>query len=281
MQVKGFAIIILVFVVVVLGIGVYLFVDTNSSTETGRSMSKANNSPTPTPYQFPYKSPRIEKSRSYRTILVGDSITASLGANANVLREYLIDYYPENEFVNYNYGYGSTNIESLPTRLHEQTTYLGATNPPILKQGFELIIIESFAFNPLSEYTLDEGLKKQTEVLEQSVRDILREKPDVALAFMIPIAPSLSEFGKGTVDLSPDQRSYWATERIAYIDNHRKFAEDHGIPVIDVYQASLKDDGTVDLKYVADDFIHPSEEGIKLISREIADYIYVNEIFPH
>lgn len=281
MRLKGFAHIILIILIVIVGVVYLSFANPNSDNEEPTIVQRVmQSSPTPTPYRFPYKNPVLEKQRSYRTILVGDSITASLGANANKLREDLIDYYPDSEFVNYNYGYGSTNIESLPQRLHEQTTYLGETNPPILKQGFELIIIESFAFNPLSEYPLEEGLQKQTEVLERSVRDILQEKPHVALAFMTPIAPSLSEFGKGTVDLSPEQRSYWATERIAYIDNHRKFAEDHGIPVIDVYEASLKEDGTVDLRYVADDFIHPSEEGIDLISQEIADYIYENEVFP-
>ena len=267
MRLKGFSHIVLVILIVLVGMVVYFsFTNSGSSNETQNIVQKVlQSSPTPTPYQFPYKTPSIEKNRSYRTVLVGDSITASLGANANRLREHLIEYYPDSEFVNYNYGYGSTNVESLPIRLHEQTKYLGETNPAILKQGFELIIIESFAFNPLSEYPLEEGLEKQTQVLEQSVRDILREKPNVALAFMTPIAPSLSEFGKGTVDLSPEQRSYWATERIAYVDNHRKFAEDHGIPVIDIYEASLKENGTDDLRYVADDFIHPSEEGIDLI----------------
>ena len=236
--------------------------------------------PTPTPYQFPYKQPVIKKSRSYRTIIVGDSIIRTLGLNANVLREYLIEYYPESEFVNYNYGYGATNVMSLPERLNEKTVYLEETNPAILKQGFELIIIESFAFNPLSEYPPEEGLVKQTEILEESVRSILKEKPNAALVFMTPIAPSVGEFGKGVVELSPEQRGFWANERIAYVDNHRKFAEGKGIPVIDVYKASLKPNGAVDLKYVSNDFIHPSEEGIKLISREIADFIYENKIFP-
>ena len=75
--------------------------------------------PTPTPYQFPYKNPIIPKGQSYRIIIVGDSIVNSLGLNANVLREDLIKYYPDSEFVTYNYGYPSTNVLSLYQRLRD------------------------------------------------------------------------------------------------------------------------------------------------------------------
>ena len=185
----------------------------------------------------------------------------------------LIEHYPENEFVNYNYGYGSTNVLSLPERLTQKTKYLKDENVDILKQGFELIIIEFFAYNPLSEFTLEEGLQKQNEALEESVMLILKEKPGSAIAFLTPIAPSISDFGRGVVDLSNEQRSYWATERIAYIENHKKFAEEKGIPVIDVYKASLMDNGIVDKKYISNDFIHPSQEGFGPISQIIADYL--------
>jgi len=76
--------------------------------------------PTPTPYQFPYKNPIIPKGESYRIIIVGDSIVNSLGLNANALREDLLKYYPDSEFVTYNYGYPSTNILSLYQRLTKQ-----------------------------------------------------------------------------------------------------------------------------------------------------------------
>src|SRR5258708_24107958 len=71
-------------------------------------------SPTPIANPFPYKIPKIPSKRSYLTFLVGDSIIAALGLNDNGLREDLIKYYPDHEFVNYNYGFPSTNIESLP-----------------------------------------------------------------------------------------------------------------------------------------------------------------------
>ena len=112
--------------------------------------------PTPTPIAtinpFPYKIPSVQNKRSYLTVLVGDSMTDALGVNANQLRLDLISYYPTHEFVNYNYGFGSTNILSILDRLNTGSTYLGKTYPPILTQGFDLTIIESFAYNPLSQF---------------------------------------------------------------------------------------------------------------------------------
>lgn len=237
-------------------------------------------SPSPTPYQFPYKNPQISKDRAYRTVIVGDSIVASLGVNANLLRLYLIDHFPNNEFVNYNYGYPATNILSLPERLTQKTKSGAEENPPILKQGFELIILESFAYNPLSQFPLSEGLQKQSASLEKSVGLIFQQKPHVALAFLTPIAPDPNNFAKGAYDLNPKQRSSWIKERIAYIENHKQFAIKKGIPVIDVYTKSLKANGEVDKIYISDDFIHPSQKGIELISHSIADYIFDNKIFP-
>lgn len=241
------------------------------------SLPKTNNQlvkipfvPAPTPYQFPYKNPAIPKSRSYRIVIVGDSIVASLGLNANVLREYLIKYYPDSEFVTYNFGYPSTNVLTLYQRLKDE----------ILKEGIDLIIVESFGYNPLSEYSISEGLAKQDGELEKSVRLILSEKPVASLAFMTPIAPDSANFARGSRELSDETRKAWVEERIAYIDNHRNFAEVKGIPVIDVYKASLKADGSVDRTYISDDFIHPSKKGIDLMSKLIADYIFENKIFP-
>lgn len=273
---RGFAHVLVLIILVVGVLAIYVA----SRKEVNTPIDTFAVTPAPTPYQFPYKAPVIAKNRSYRIVIVGDSIVATLGANANSLRLNLINYYPESEFVTYNYGYPATNVLSLPERLVSPTKNAAADNPAILSQGFELIIIESFAFNPLSHLALPEGLKKQAEVLEESVRLVLREKPDVAIAFMTPIAPHPTRFATGTYSLSDEERKIWVAERLAYIENHKKFATERSIPVIDVYAASLGPDGVVDSALIADDTIHPSEEGIELISRTIADYIFLNNIFP-
>lgn len=273
---RGFVHIFILLIVIIVITAVYIL----SLPKTKNVVTAILSTPAPTPYQFPYKNPVIPKDRSYRMVIVGDSIVNSLGLNANILRLALIGYYPNSEFVTYNYGYSATNVLSLYQRLTEKTANNGSENPAILKQGFELIIIESFGNNPLSQFPLNEGLEKQNEELERSIKAILAEKPNVALAFMTPIALDPVSYARGTVALSPEVRKQWVSERIAYIDNHRKFAENLGIPVIDVYKASLKPDGTVDKTYISDDFVHPSKKGIELISKTIADYIFTNKILP-
>ncbi|HKB88739.1 MAG TPA: SGNH/GDSL hydrolase family protein [Patescibacteria group bacterium] len=268
---KGFSSILILLLIV----GVVYFLYSNKSKDLIQTVINS-----PAPYQFPYKNPVIPKNRSYRIVIVGDSIVASLGLNANTLREDLIKYYPDSEFVTYNYGYPSTNVLSLYERLTQKTKNDSAENPAILKQGFELIIIESFGYNPLSQFPLEEGLKKQNDELEKSVEAILSVKPNAALAFMTPIALDPLHFAMGTRDLSPTVRKQWVEERVAYINNHKKFAQEKGIPIIDVYEASLKPNGEVDRTYISDDFVHPSKKGIDLISKTIADYIFANKIFP-
>src|SRR5258708_2456181 len=238
--------------------------------------------PIPTPFNpFPYKMPIIQPNRSYLTYIVGDSMVNALGLNANILRLDLIKLYQNNEFVNYNYGFSSTNIESLPDRLNKETTFEGTKYPPILTQGFDLIIFESFAYNPLSQYPLADGLKKHDEILDEAIKEIVMTHPNSIVALMTPIAPNKENFAKYTYKLSAEQRTQWVNERLAYIERYIEYAKERNLPLINVYEKSLTPDGDGDLKYInKDDYIHPSKEGIALMSQTIANFIYQNKIFP-
>ncbi len=239
--------------------------------------------PIATPFNpFPYKPPTIPNKRSYLTMIVGDSMVYALGANANQLRLDLIKLYPTHEFVNYNYGQPSTNILTLPDRLNTETTSLGTKYPPILKGGFDLIIIESFAYNPLSEFPVDEGVKKYTEVLDASVKEIIQKHPESVVALMTPIAPNKENFAKNTYKLSQETRTMWVNERIAYINALINYAKEKNIPLINVYEKSQTPDGNGDLKYInRDDYIHPSKFGVQLMADTIANFIFDNKIFPN
>lgn len=237
--------------------------------------------PPPVFNPFPYIIPQVPNKKSYLTYLVGDSIIAALGANDEGLRQDLIKYYPGHEFVNYNYGFPSTNIESMPARVESQTTSQGTGYPPILTQGFDLIIIESFAYNPLSQYPVNVGLQKQTEILDKVFKEIVYTHPNAVIAVMTPIAPNKEFFAKGVVDLSPAQRISWVNERLAYINNVIEYAKSRNIPLINVYAKSVTSNGDGDLKYInPSDYIHPSAAGIILINQTIADFIFQNKIFP-
>jgi len=143
---KGFIQIIVPILILIL-IGIYFIYTAKPKTLIQNIIPVTT--PTPTPYQFPYRGPVIPKAQSYRIIIVGDSIVNTLGLNANALRLDLIKYYPDSEFVTYNYGYPSTNVLSLYQRLTETTNDGTKDNQAVLTQQFELVIIESFGNNPL------------------------------------------------------------------------------------------------------------------------------------
>lgn len=205
----------------------------------------------------------------------------ALGKNADDLRKDLINYYPKHEFVNYNYGFGATNILSLPARLYNLNSYHGDDYPAIINQGYDLIIIESFAYNPLSDMALSDGLKKQSEILDATFKELIKTHPDSVVSVMATIAPNKKYFGKGMLDLSSEGREKWASERMAYLENAVKFSKERNIPLINVYEKSLTAEGEGDLRYInPTDYVHPSTDGVQLICKTIADFIYENKIFP-
>lgn len=204
--------------------------------------------------------------------MVGDSMTERLG-NSDEIKAGLKNYYPNKDFQVANYGFGSTNILSVQDRLEKETFHLRAFQP-ILNIDFDLIIIESFGHNPLSDLPLEDGLKKQHAALDKIVSTIQTARPTAKIVFMSTISPNTYKYAEGQVELSEEKRAEWAGERIAYIKNHITYAKTHNIPLIDVYQKSLDESGNGNTEYISsDDFIHPSAQGIRFISQEIADFL--------
>lgn len=247
-----------------------------------------NPAPTDPPDVFPTDLPTsVKPSDAYTIILVGDSMTDFLGENPIALRKYLKEHYGDEHstpkgkvFGIFNLGFGSTNVLSLQDRIEKESFYKNNQYQSILSREFDLIIIESFGNNPLSEFPLEEGLKKQEEALEKAVKTIHKAKPKAVIAFLATVSPIRNRYAEGSVVLSPEKRREWADERIAYIKNHIKFAQDHNIPLINVYEKSLKD-GEGNIDYInSNDFIHPSVTGVDFLSKEIAEWIYNNRILP-
>lgn len=257
-----------IFSILILGYSLSNYLPANSVTISSTPQS----SPTPIP------SPIILKQAipqdAYTIILVGDSMTESLGPNTDQLSKDLKEHYPNKTFGIFNLGKGSTNILSLQPLLENN----------ILNREFEVILIESFGYNPLSDLPLEEGLSKQTEALDKAVNSIRtakqKAKVNSIIVFVATIAPNKDKYGEGQVDLSKEQREKWVNERIAYIKNHMQYAKDHNIPLINIYDKSLdREKITGDLQYIeAGSHIHPSKKGIELISKEIADFLYNEKI---
>lgn len=220
---------------------------------------------------------KVQYPEDYTFVLLGDSMTAALG-NSVELKADLSKYYPNKTFEFLNYGFGSTNILSVEKRLTDPTTTNGRVYRPILNIDFNVILIESFGHNPLSEFPLEEGLKKQNEALDKIVSLISQSNPKATILFVATIAPNRRRYGEGQIDLSSEQRAKWADERTAYIKNHIEYAKSHNIPLINIYKDSLVE-GDGNLEYIdTASFIHPSPNGIIFISHEIANFIFKNKI---
>lgn len=228
--------------------------------------------PTPTTSQG-----KIQYPVDYTTILVGDSMTETLG-NSTELRKFLSDYYPGKTFEVLNYGFGSTSILTVMDRLTNWSEH-GRKFRPILDIDYDLILIESFGQNPLSQYKLEEGLKIQNQELDKIVATLKEKNPGGKIVFVATISPNKVIFAQNQVDLSPEKRAEWVLERIAYIKNHIEYAKSHDIPVINIFEKSLMENGDGNPDYIStDDYIHPSPTGTIFISRQIADFIYNNSI---
>lgn len=273
---KRIFLVVLILPIVLLGI---VFLGFSRQKEKTAGTKKPQ--PTSTPAKIIYSPPQITPADSYTIILVGDSMTKALGPNSDKLREFLAQYYPDKVFGIFNYGFAATNVLSLQERLENVSLYEGVSFPAILDREFDLIIIESFGHNPLSQFSLTEGLRVQNQTLEKAVRSLLATHPNSIIVFLATIAPSRAFYAQGAVELSEEQRRSWAEERIAYIKNHLDYAQEHQIPLINVFETSLDDLGEANLAYIDQgDYIHPSKAGVALISWEIARYIFENRLLP-
>lgn len=246
------------------------------------------NSPSPTPkIDEPfrtYTAPTIADKPVYTIFLLGDSMTHALGPHGGTFNEFINDLYKNNhkEILIDNYGSANNNILSLKTVMTTKTTYWDSTFEPLLSREFDLILIESFGYNPLSQFPLEEGLKKQTESLDEAMKTLITSHPHAAIVFVATIAPSKTKYAiKIHPDSTAEERILEVEERIAYIKNHIAYAQTHNIPLINIFEKSLNDYGDGNLLYInPDDYIHPSFAGIDFIGHEIANFIYDNQILP-
>ncbi|MFH0936781.1 MAG: GDSL-type esterase/lipase family protein [Candidatus Daviesbacteria bacterium] len=220
---------------------------------------------------------KVKYSEDFTIVLLGDSMTERLG-NSDELRAYLKNYYPKKTFEVLNYGFGSTNILSVQERLEKETMY-GRKFRPILDIAFDLILIESFGNNPLSDFPLEEGLKKQNEALDKIVNFIRTVNPNAKIVFVATVAPNKRRYGEGVVRLDLEQKRIWVEERVAYIKNHIEYAKTHDISLVNIFEKSLNSEGDGKLDFLDEhDYIHPSPNGIYFISQEIANFIFENKI---
>lgn len=251
------------------------------SSPTPSSEDTETRAPEPTEIPFTvYQVPKLPKKTAYTVVFLGDSMTAALGPFADRLRETLKPKYPQVDLIIENQSAPASNIESIQDRLLTKTSQSNVIYEPILDKPFDIIIIESFGYNPLSYLGLTEGLNKQKETLSNAMRILVRERPQALVIFLATIAPSYTQYGVGAVSLTPQQRREWASERSLYIQGHIQFAKDHNIPLVDVYHQTLDPSGNGLSKYInPTDHIHPSAEAVVFIQDELTKYFVESKTF--
>ena len=237
--------------------------------------------PTDTPFTT-YKNPVFTKSERYDIYLIGDSMTNAFGPRGGIFNELLSKAYPGIFFEISNYAEANQSILLLPARLNESVQAdHDLLLAPVLEGDPDMIIIESFGYNPLSQFGIADGLKKQEEVLTQVMTTLTNRFPDTIIMFLTAIAPDKKTYGQKINPASADERWVQAEERIEYITNHIAYALDHNIPLMNAYKESLDTRGDGDTKYInPDDNIHPSSEGLELMGKVMTEKIIEENIFP-
>lgn len=236
--------------------------------------------PTPTTKPIVAKPTPVSAKKGTVTIaLLGDSMVDTLGPDAPHLKDMLKAAYPNMQVVVKNYGVGATNIEYGITRITNGYTYLGNSIPSLASSKPDIVVLESFGYNPFS---FDEGaIDKHWTSLATAVDTLRNTIPGVKVIIAATIAPNATVFGDGAPGLSFDQtaKNQKVNTIKKYLENAVRFARSQHLPLADAYHASLDGSGNGKLTYInPGDHIHYSDAGRVLFGRKVADAITANKL---
>jgi hypothetical protein len=219
------------------------------------------------------------RKKHFAIALLGDSMIDTLGPEAPHLKSKLMTLFPGTTFTMLNYGVGATNIDYGIERLTSGYTYLGKTMPPLISQLPDVVVVESFGYNP---YPYDNGaLEKHWLALAKIVDTLKARIPGVKIIIASTIAPNSKKFGDGAAGLSFSATDKWQRTQVIkqYLDSTVKFAQGQRLPLADVYHDSIDTSGDGILSYInGGDHIHYSESGRDLFAKKVADTIISNKL---
>lgn len=233
--------------------------------------------PTPTPTPTP--TPRPTRKKSFTIALLGDSMIDTLGPDVPALKSKLSSPYPGISFQLLNYGVGGTNIDYGLERITNGYTYLGEQKPSLASQNPDIVVVESFGYNP---YPSEAGsLERHWLALAKIADTIKANLPATNIIIAATIAPDAKTFGDGApgVSFSADDKRQRVDTIKKYLDNAVKFAQSQHLPLADAFHASLGSDGNGREVYINQgDHIHYSDAGRALMAQKIADAITANRL---
>ena len=282
---KGLVAIVVIVGLLLVASITYLLIKPKIQIQKPDNLPQALSSPSPTPFVFrTYTAPIIEKKNTYTIFMIGDSMTHALGPHGGTFDQYINELYKKDNIgiLVDNYAVAAINILSVNDVLTKKTTYWNSTFEPLLSRDYDLILVESFGYNPLSQLGTEAGIKSQNIALGELMKTLITTHPNSAIVFVATIAPNKETYAKKILlNISTEERIKQSEERIAYIENHISYAKAHNIPLVNIYEKSLNSERDGELKYInPTDYIHPSFEGVDFIGHELANFIYDNQILP-
>lgn len=237
--------------------------------------------PTPTPVPVAHGTTTMRRLRKneFTIALVGDSMIDTLGSDLKELEGELRKSYPRVKFRLINRGVGAENIDSGLRRLTDSYNYLGQSYPAVVTENPDIVVIESFGYNP---YSYDEGAIDRHWMQLARMRDVIKSQlPQSKVLIAVTIAPNTNVFGDGAPGVNFDsegKRQKVATIK-KYLESTVKFATGEKLPLADAYHPSMDKTGNGYEKLInAGDHIHYSPLGRKLMAEKMVEAIVKNKL---
>jgi len=218
-----------------------------------------------------------------KIVMLGDSMTDTAGESCPRLRVELQKHYPNKKFDIYNYGVGGTRVGYGLWRLTHDYEFNDKKYEALVKLNPDLVLVESFAYNNGSDGPREDGLPHFREMHHQIV-ETLREKTNAKIVYVATIAPDTEHFLESVpsfFNTPVSIRKWMAEDRMVYLEEAIKIAEELELPLVNVYQASLDaaKQGIPLSRWVnPKDWIHPGEEGHQLIAENIVKVFVEKEL---
>ncbi len=222
---------------------------------------------------------RTSRKKQYTIAFLGDSMVDTLGPDVPHTKKALSALYPGTSFTMLNFGVGATNIDYGLQRVSNGYDYLGKAIPSVVSQRPDIVVVESFGYNP---YSFDTGaLDKHWLQLAAIVDSLKAQLPGVRIVIAATIAPNSKVFGDGAAGLAfdPADKVRRTTTIKQYLDSTVKFAKSQKLPLADAFHASIDSSGDGKLTYInGGDHIHYSDNGRILFGSKVAEAIAVNRL---
>jgi len=207
--------------------------------------------------------------RKIRIAMLGDSMTDTAGLDCKELKLQLNRNYPELHFELFNYGVGGTRVGYGLWRLTHEYEFRDVKFAPLVEIKPDVVLLESFAYNNGSDGDLPGGIEHFRD-MHRKIVTMLREKTGAEIIFVATIAPDPERFLESVPNFVFTPSSVlrrMAEDRVKYLREGLKIAAELGLPVVNVYQATLDAAARgVPLGTYIDqnDWIHPNAEGHRL-----------------